>query len=110
MKKKIALVLALAIIASCLCILLTGCGADNTLIGTWEAEGNFFTFKSDGKYITVNEDGVIWQRDYKIIGKDLVELSSEIYKGLFKYVIEGDILLLYEYDDPTFAVKATKKK
>lgn len=106
--KKTALVLALVIIASCLCVLLTGCGAGNELIGTWEYENGIITFKSDGSCTVTNDFGYTLLYGYEIIGDDVIEL---IYydKECLKYKVEGDKLFLYELDGGLYDVITRKK-
>lgn len=85
--KKTALVLALAIIASCFCILMSGCcWGSSKLIGVWKGEdGITFTFKRGGRYTVIDKDEYKSQYDYEIIGEDLIELESWSGYDVYKY-------------------------
>ncbi|MGM9663361.1 MAG: hypothetical protein ACI3XF_00835 [Eubacteriales bacterium] len=93
--KKLALVLAVIITASCFAVLLTGCGGgggSNKFIGTWEAEnGEQLIFKSGGKYTEIDKNG--FSREYEYEVKD----DDEIYMGYmtYNYKLEGDKLEIY---------------
>lgn len=97
--KKIALILAIITIISCVSILLTGCGGGGgKLIGTWELEsGSEFlfsskiTFKSGGKYVEVNDAGFDKEGKYSVKSDTEVEINYFTYN----YKVEGDTLTLY---------------
>ncbi len=95
--KKIALILAIITIISCVSILLTGCGGGK-LIGTWELEsgdtyilGSKITFKSGGKYVEVNDAGFDKEGKYSVKSDTEVEIGYLTYN----YKVEGDTLKLY---------------
>lgn len=99
--KKLALALALLVIASTLCLALTGCGGggSNKLVGTWELEksntysfkSQTITFKSNGKYIYTNENGFEEECDYEVEGENKVRIKYIPYD----FKLEGDTLTLY---------------
>lgn len=101
--KKIALILAIITIISCVSILLTGCGGGGgggggKLIGTWELEsgdtyilGSKITFKSGGKYVEVNDAGFDKEGKYSVKSDTEVEIGYYTYN----YKVEGDTLKLY---------------
>ncbi len=89
--KKIALVLALAMIASCFCVLLTGCsGGDNEFIGTWR-DGYYdditYTFENGGKCTITNfYENIRLECKYKITEGNKITIDQIP----FKYVVLND--------------------
>lgn len=91
--KKIALVIAFVVLASCLCVLLTGCsGVDGKLIGTWKGQRtDVIMFKNSGKYTQVCQDGSLFEGRYEIRGDDELIMDGVT----LRYKIEDDKLSLY---------------
>lgn len=92
-------VLLASVLLIILCV-VTACGKNNNIVGTWDIDGEEVVFTSDNKFYSIGDESnaVEYQQNDKTI---VIYEGDE--KRIFEYELDGDVLKLVIQDDMGFS-------